>query len=505
MAITIRDNMRPRDHAPRPSSNRLCAESRSRRKNIRTNTVDSSSDRHLRLSTSRVAGELGKKLDSSTSSRNNNNYYYNDDECDKNNNNNDHTTTLPKRSLNSQWEPEPEAKEPSIRAYRYETPQLARHLLQQISEKVLHHMKELGLFDEFRMKLSSEIETGEEFASIKRDFNQEIVSFCRQEADLGLSRARLREQLARRQDGLRSTGLLATHVGRVSKRHSDHLRQVYNEEAGSFLLRHLNRRRSQSQASPAAAKLDEPESEPLAGELDELMIASSQAESLSVDSGFSSSISPLDTNLAPEPGARHPAPPAPEARVPPIGLAAMLADGGASSWPATITDPEILNQIPLPPVAGASCSPADGLANGPCPAPDPRTARPARAEKEVLSRLKVPKLKRTTGGGPAGAPERDSNSGAEPAGGRAHEGRAGEPRAPVRRRKKRRRNRSRGRRAEARQARLGSGRERDPRARVGAATGPAGSQSPRNSPRASRQLDGERRPGSPRPRRRPAS
>lgn len=120
-----------------------------------------------------------------------------------------------------------EAPSPSM------SPRLPTDLLDRLANEILDHTKELGLFDEMRMRLLEGIERSKEFRRIKESFKLELEGFCSR-ADLGLPRAQLREKLNTR-TLYRSARQLRDHVGQVSRKHRHELKKLYAQQANQYL------------------------------------------------------------------------------------------------------------------------------------------------------------------------------------------------------------------------------------------------------------------------------
>lgn len=116
---------------------------------------------------------------------------------------------------------------------------LPNHLLKRISNEILDHTKQLGLFDEMRLKLLANIELSKEFFSVKDDFRREVELFC-SHVDLNLPRAKLRERLNAR-TLYKSARRLEEHVHRVSRKHRHEFKKLYNQHAIGFLKRIMNK------------------------------------------------------------------------------------------------------------------------------------------------------------------------------------------------------------------------------------------------------------------------
>lgn len=112
-----------------------------------------------------------------------------------------------------------------------------RHLptdfLEQVSGEILDHLKQLGLFDEMRMKLLETIESSREFSDIRKEFMKEIDKFC-SEVDLTLPRNRLRERLQSHTKS-RAANWLTSYVQEVSYAHKNELKLLYNEKADKYI------------------------------------------------------------------------------------------------------------------------------------------------------------------------------------------------------------------------------------------------------------------------------
>lgn len=113
--------------------------------------------------------------------------------------------------------------------------QLDERQLSSISDLILAHVKQQGLFDEIRMRLLGEVEGHQEFESIKDKINKEIDHFCWHEADLSLSRARLRQQLTSEFPLKSSKQMLKRHIKQLVARHRQELQSVYSSEVQKYL------------------------------------------------------------------------------------------------------------------------------------------------------------------------------------------------------------------------------------------------------------------------------
>lgn len=109
------------------------------------------------------------------------------------------------------------------------------HLLKRISNEILDHSKQLGLFDELRLKLLAHIELSKEFYRVRSDFREEVESFC-STVDLTLPRAKLREKLNIR-TLYKSARRLEDYVQQVSRQHRSEFKQLYNQHAIEYLKR----------------------------------------------------------------------------------------------------------------------------------------------------------------------------------------------------------------------------------------------------------------------------
>jgi hypothetical protein len=121
---------------------------------------------------------------------------------------------------------------------------LSKEFLERISNHVLEHTKQLGLFDELRMRLLSQIEARREFADVERDFSDEVKQFCRRKLNLDHPRTKLRQQLSEfAQDEERSklTRNLNRNIQHVIQRHKHDLLADYSERASPFLAKFVAR------------------------------------------------------------------------------------------------------------------------------------------------------------------------------------------------------------------------------------------------------------------------
>lgn len=121
-----------------------------------------------------------------------------------------------------------------------EVPRLPTNLMKRISNEILDHTKQLGLFDEMRLKLLANIELSEEFFTVKNDFKHEVELFC-SHVDLNLPRSKLREKLNAK-TFYKSARRLEEHVYRVSRKHRHEFRKLYNQHAIDFLKEVMNKR-----------------------------------------------------------------------------------------------------------------------------------------------------------------------------------------------------------------------------------------------------------------------
>lgn len=126
-------------------------------------------------------------------------------------------------------------------------------ILDEVSNKILEHVKQLGLFDEMRMKLLETIETSKEFLEIKSEFMREIDAFCT-EVDLTLPRSRLRERL-KSHTRSKAANRLNNHVQDVSRAHKHELKMLYNEKADKFIRSTISNH--QDDSTKTSIKLEE--------------------------------------------------------------------------------------------------------------------------------------------------------------------------------------------------------------------------------------------------------
>lgn len=180
-----------------------------------------------------------------------------------------------------------------------------KHLLDQIAGEILNRSKELGLFDEMRMKLLEKIQSSKEFNRVESGFKRELDSLCSR-LDLSLPRSKLREKLNTR-NLPKSASRLDEHVLQVSRQQRHELRKLYNEHALPFLKTLTTRKPTEQQSQPKAEaevrddQAEEPAQASSNVEL-RLEVAPLSAGSTSADSGFGSqsSISPPAITMLPK-------------------------------------------------------------------------------------------------------------------------------------------------------------------------------------------------------------
>lgn len=112
-------------------------------------------------------------------------------------------------------------------------PHLPKEILEEVAGRILEHVKQLGLFDEMRMKLLETIESDREFSEIKNEFMREIDTFCNK-VDLTLPRNKLRERLTN-QSKSKAADWLIKHVQDISHAHKHELKMLYNDKADKFI------------------------------------------------------------------------------------------------------------------------------------------------------------------------------------------------------------------------------------------------------------------------------
>lgn len=117
------------------------------------------------------------------------------------------------------------------------TTNLPNHFLERISNEILDHTKQLGLFDEMRLKLLANIELSKEYFTVKNEFRREVELFC-SHVDLTLPRSKLRERLNAK-TLYKSARRLEEHVHQVSREHRHKFRKIYNKQAIDFLKRRM--------------------------------------------------------------------------------------------------------------------------------------------------------------------------------------------------------------------------------------------------------------------------
>ena len=167
---------------------------------------------------------------------------------------------------------------------------ISAHLLEQMAEEILERTKQLGLFDEMRMRLLGNLEANKEFQRAKSDFKREVDTFCAR-VDLSQPRAKLRLQL--NQVNLhKSATRLREQVGRVARCERTELRQLYEQQANEFLG---NLRRKVVQVAQVSADCNNNRETKIVGEEQraaacagqhEVAPPSSCASTASADSGF---------------------------------------------------------------------------------------------------------------------------------------------------------------------------------------------------------------------------
>lgn len=119
---------------------------------------------------------------------------------------------------------------------------LPTDFLEDVSDDILDHIKQLGLFDEMRMKLLDTIESSREFSEIRREFMKELDAFC-SEVDLTLPRNRLRERLKSHTQS-RAANWLTKYVQEVSYAHKNEFKMLYNEKADKYIRTMANQKAS---------------------------------------------------------------------------------------------------------------------------------------------------------------------------------------------------------------------------------------------------------------------
>lgn len=170
------------------------------------------------------------------------------------------------------------------------------HLLERLASEILDHTKELGLFDEMRIKLLDDIESSKGYYKIKGEFKREMENFC-SKVDLCLPRSKLREKLSTKTLH-KSAGLLEEHVAQVTRKNRQELKQLYNKHAFQFLRTNQTTGDvdgSQQTYIEIVRELHEPNQQ--SGKSSTLSF-SSQSDS-TTDSGVSSSISPQNSATSP--------------------------------------------------------------------------------------------------------------------------------------------------------------------------------------------------------------
>lgn len=130
-------------------------------------------------------------------------------------------------------------------------------LLESISERALDYAKQLGLFDEFRVKLLQEIQQLDQFQQIRHRFQLEVERFCASErTSLAESRAKLRQQLADQcsRGQFESTNKLAEPIERVLAQWdgSELVESYRNKLADCPQIRNLQQRARELEPPPAS-------------------------------------------------------------------------------------------------------------------------------------------------------------------------------------------------------------------------------------------------------------
>lgn len=278
-------------------------------------------------------------------------------------------------------------------------PPIPKHLLERIAEEILDHSKQLGLFDDMRMRLLDSIESSKEFCKIKKEFNNELKELC-QTLDLSLSRAKLRDKLNTK-NLARSANKLREHVQQVSRDHKHDVRQLYNNHAVEFLAsknikqnikelaRHEDKdddddkieKRNNLAENQEQAQLNEDSEidkgiqkaieEPSAGSKQSIITSpDNQQTTINQSQTSSSSASSLSSTSSradsfADSGIDSISPPSQGGRTPVNGISNCVQSNGSSTntlhshqlllmassalHSIIITDPEVLSEIPLPP------------------------------------------------------------------------------------------------------------------------------------------------------------
>lgn len=254
---------------------------------------------------------------------------------------------------------------------------IPKELLERIAEDILDHSKQLGLFDEMRMKLLKSIESSKNFHKIKKEFNTEVRELC-QKADLSLSRAKLRDKLNTK-NLAHSASKVREHVQQISREHKQDIRQLYRNHAVEFIASKNKQtgeeeQSNQEQPRPTQPETDleqpdqheqmptseDPEIDTEIREATEAPVKSMSASSSSTssradsfaDSGVAS-VTPPSQSTTPKANGSSNAGAMPNHLLPMVLQSIM------------ITDPEVLSEIPLPPTPTPPDSPENKpLASG---------------------------------------------------------------------------------------------------------------------------------------------
>lgn len=246
--------------------------------------------------------------------------------------------------------------------------EIPKQLLEKIAQDVLNHSKQLGLFDELRMKLLENIESSQEFYKIRREFNLEVKELC-QRADLGLSRAKLRDKLNDK-NLARSANKLKDHVQQVSREHKYEVKRVYKNHAIDFLVSRNKKIEEEQQeqlveANRVIVELEKTHHEEELQIEEEIKKAAERCSSVKCDqstpdqqksytSTSSSSTSSRADSFA-DSGVASITPPSqgtPVNGTPNLGATtpnSLLLLTTSALQSIIITDPDVLSEIPLPP------------------------------------------------------------------------------------------------------------------------------------------------------------
>lgn len=126
-----------------------------------------------------------------------------------------------------------------------------KELLDRLSDELLENTKQLGLFDEVRMKLLNDLEYKEEFLTIRDEFKYELDSFCSNEKNLKLPRNKLREKLnlsltsssSKSDNNNRQSPtlnkLIRDYVSSVARNKKAELRELFNKQAYEYLQKNV--------------------------------------------------------------------------------------------------------------------------------------------------------------------------------------------------------------------------------------------------------------------------